>query len=89
MVSGRRGRSCSKHQSQDCSAGRGEDCGEAAAPLQPTGDAEIPQPVGEVLTLEQVDARESCDLVGDLNGDRGPLLPEIESSCFPTRAACS
>ena len=42
------------------------------------GDAEIhSQLMGEVLTLEWVYAKESCDPVGDLNGERA-LLPEME-----------
>lgn len=48
-------------------------------------DAEIHSlAMKEVLMLEQVDAGESCVLVGDLNRERGPLFPEIESPCFQT-----
>lgn len=79
-----KGRGGAPSTSQDSSAGPGEDCGEAVVPLQPMksmGDAKIhSQPVGGVLTLKQVDARESCvrhewRLRAPASRDGGPLLP--------------
>lgn len=59
------------------------------APLQlmrSTENTEIhSQPVREVHTPEQVDARESCDPEGDPNGERGPLLPQIEERALASK----